>query len=150
MNYLGQSARLALYTEGEFGRGKSKTAEGILRYGKNPVVAVIDSTSAGRTIKEMVGIDSPVPIVASLSESLKFNPDALVLGTAKSGGQLPETWRRDIILALESGLDVVSGLHDFLADDPQFRDVAYERQRKLLDVRRPPRESTIAFGLAGA
>lgn len=148
MNYLGQSARLALYAEGEFGKGKSKTAEGILRYGKNPVVAVIDSTAAGRTIKEMVGIDSPVPIVSSLDESLKLRPDALVLGTAKAGGELPIEWRKDIVAALENGLDVVSGLHVFLSDVPEIAAAAAKHKRNLLDVRRPPDNLPIAFGLA--
>jgi uncharacterized NAD-dependent epimerase/dehydratase family protein len=148
LNYLDKTAKLVLYCEGEFGRGKSKTAEGILRYSDNPVVAVIDSTAAGRSIKEMVGIDSPVPIVASLKECLSLKPVALVLGTAKAGGHLPEEWRSDIVDALEQGLDVVSGLHDFLADDPVISQAARRHNRRLLDVRRPPEGLPVAFGLA--
>ena len=148
MNYLAQSTRLALYVEGEFGRGKTKTAEGILRYAKNPIACLIDSGTAGKTVHEVVGIDSPAPIVKSLAASLKYKPNALVLGTAKSGGQLPTEWRRDIISALENGMDVVSGMHDFLSDDPEISAVASKEGRKLLDVRRAPDGLPIAFGLA--
>ncbi len=148
MNYLDKTAKLVLYCEGEFGRGKSKTAEGILRYSDNPVVAVIDSTAAGKTTREMVGIDTAVPILSSLQECLSFDPDALVLGTAKAGGHFPDEWRADIVDALEKGLDVVSGLHDFLADDPIISETAARHNRRLLDVRRPPDSLPIAFGLA--
>jgi uncharacterized NAD-dependent epimerase/dehydratase family protein len=148
LNYLDKTAKLVLYCEGEFGRGKSKTAEGILRYSDNPIVAVIDSSAAGRSTMEMVGIESAVPIVSSLKECLSLRPDALVLGTAKSGGHLPEEWRSDIVAALEQGLDVVSGLHDFLVDDPVINKAARQNNRRLLDVRRPPESLPIAFGLA--
>ena len=52
--YLKPNTRLAVYAEGEFGKGRSKTAEGVLRYGKNPIAAVIDSTAVGKTIKESI------------------------------------------------------------------------------------------------
>jgi uncharacterized NAD-dependent epimerase/dehydratase family protein len=148
LNYLARTARLALYVEGEFGKGKSKTAEGILRYGDNPIVAVIDSTAVGRSVRDLVGIDSAAPIVACLEDCKQFAPDALVLGTAKSGGQLPESWRKDILKALDMGLDVVSGLHDFLSDDPEINAAAKRAGKRLLDVRRSPEDLPIAFGLA--
>lgn len=145
---MARTARLALYVEGEFGRGKSKTAEGILRYGNNPIAAVIDSTAVGRSIQDVVGIDSSAPIVASLEECRQFAPDALVLGTARAGGQLPEIWRVDILKALEMGLDIVSGLHDLLSDDPEISAAAEKAGKRLLDVRRSPENLPIAFGLA--
>ncbi len=148
MKYLSQATKIAVYVEGELGRGKSKTAEGVLRYGKNPVVAVIDSTVAGRSIQEIVGIDSPAPIVASLKEALNFRPQALLLGTAKSGGQLPEEWREDILTALRNGLDIVSGLHHFLSEDEEIANVAKENNCQLYDVRRPPDSLPIADGRA--
>ncbi len=148
MNYLAQSTRLALYVEGEFGKGKTKTAEGILRYAKNPIACLIDSETAGRSVMEVVGIDSPVPIVASIEDSLRLEPKALVLGTARAGGVLPQAWRRDIVLALENGMDIVSGMHDFLSDDPQISAAAARVGCRLLDVRRAPDSLPIAFGLA--
>src|SRR5262249_11307500 len=136
--YYSQKARLAIYAEGEFGKGHSKTAEGVIRYGKNPVAAVIDSTEAGKTVEDVTGIPSPAPIVASLTEALNYKPDALLLGTAWTGGHLPDAWKPDIIAAIKSGLDVINGLHDFLSDDPDISRCAELHQRALLDVRRPP------------
>lgn len=143
--YYNQQARLAIYAEGEFGKS-SKTAEGVLRYGKNPVVAVIDSTNTGKTVKDLTGIACEAPIVGSVDESLSLKPDALLLGSAFQGGALPPHWRGDILKAINSGLDVINGLHDFLAEDPEFSKAAQLGKRKLLDVRRPPDSLPVASG----
>ncbi len=146
--YLKPSARLAIYAQGEFGKGHSKTAEGVIRYARNPIAAVIDKSEAGNSVKSAVGIECPAPIVASIEDALQHKPDALLLGTAWTGGHMPESWREDIITALENGLDVVNGLHDFLSDDPKIVAVAQEHKKLLLDVRRPPDNIPVAAGLA--
>lgn len=146
--YLSPGARLAIYAEGEFGKGRSKTAEGVLRYAKNPIAAVIDSTSAGKSIKEAVNIDCPAPIVGSLEEALAYKPDAFLLGTAWSGGRLPEAWRTDIKKAIANGLDVVNGLHDMLCDDREIADLAAKHGKRLLDVRKAPDNLPVGEGLA--
>ena len=148
MKYIDANARLALYAEGEFGKGRSKTAEGVMRYGQNPIAAVIDSTAVGKTIQELVNIDCPAPIVASIKDSLVHKPNVLLLGTATTGGSLPAAWKADIILAIENGLDVVNGLHDFLEDDPEIEAAAAAHGRLLLDVRKAPEGLPISSGLA--
>ncbi|HEY9790482.1 MAG TPA: DUF1611 domain-containing protein [Candidatus Obscuribacterales bacterium] len=145
--YYSQNARLAIYAEGEFGKS-SKTAEGVLRYAKNPVVAVIDSRQAGKTVQEVTGIPCQVPIVGSLGECLSLKPDALLLGSAWQGGALPPQWRPDILQAIASGLDIINGLHDFLVDDPEIATAAKSKQSRLLDVRRTPEKLPIASGRA--
>lgn len=50
--------------------------------------------------------------------------------------------------ALEKGLDVVNGLHDFLADDAEIAALAKKLNRRLYDVRRPPEALPVANGLA--
>lgn len=146
--YLKPSARLAIYAPGELGKGHSKTAEGVMRYARNPIAAVIDKTEVGNTVMSATGIDCPAPIVGSIEDALAHKPDALILGTAWTGGHLPEAWRKDIITALENGLDVVNGLHDFLANDDQISAVAKQHKKLLLDVRRPPDNIPVASGLA--
>lgn len=147
--YYSQTARLAIYAEGELTKGKAKTAEGVLRYAKNPVVAVIDSKEAGKKVGDITWIsDSQVPIVGSVKESLAYKPDALLIGVAWSGGRLPAAWRADIMEALKSGMDVINGLHDFLSDDDEIAKVAKENGRKLIDVRRPPENLPIGTGKA--
>ncbi|CAN5324695.1 DUF1611 domain-containing protein [soil metagenome] len=146
--YLKPSARLAIYAQGEFGKGHSKTAEGVIRYARNPIAAVIDKSEVGNSVKSATGIECAAPIVASIEEALQHKPDALLLGTAWTGGHMPESWRHDIITALENGLDVVNGLHDFLADDEKIVAAANKNKKLLLDVRRPPDNIPVAAGLA--
>jgi len=146
--YYSQEAPLILYAQDQFGKGQSKTAEGVLRYGKNPVLAVIDRTQAGKMVKDVVPIASNVPIVASLSEALRLKPQALMIGTAWIGGHLPEIWRPDLLTALENGLDIINGLHDFLSDDPEMTALAARHNCRLLDVRRSPQVLPVASGKA--
>ena len=47
------SERLAIFAEGLFAKHSGKTAHGVIRYGNRDVVAVIDSTCAGRTANEV-------------------------------------------------------------------------------------------------
>lgn len=146
--YLRPTARLAIYAQGQFGKGHSKTAEGVIRYADNPIAAVIDSSESGKTVKSVVGIDCPAPIVPSVEAALEHKPDALLLGTAWIGGELPPAWRNDIITALKGGMDVVNGLHDFLADDHEIAKVAADCKKRLLDVRRPPEKLAVGSGKA--
>lgn len=145
--YYDPNAKLAIYAEGEFGKS-SKTAEGVLRYGKNPVVAVIDSKLSGKKVRDVIGIPSDVPIVGSVKESLNMHPDALLLGSAWAGGALPPHWRPDILTAVESGLDIINGLHDFLSEDVEISKAAKQSDARLLDVRRPPDNLPVATGRA--
>jgi uncharacterized NAD-dependent epimerase/dehydratase family protein len=146
--YLEDTARLALYVQNALGTGRTKTAEGILRYGKNPVVAVVDKSSAGRDLKSVVGIEHEAPIVDSVESARALKAEALVIGTANFGGTLEDFARKDIMTALRLGMDVVNGLHDFLADDPAIAELAQIKGLRLFDVRRPPDNLPIASGKA--
>ena len=141
--------RLVILTEGQFGAHHAKTAYGVIRYGRDDVVAVLDSTQAGRNVDEFLpGHD--IPIVASLDEALALAspPDALLIGIAPTGGKLPAAWRATILEAIAAGLDVLSGLHTFLGDDPEFAAAAAARGTAIVDCpatarphgdrRRPP------------
>jgi uncharacterized NAD-dependent epimerase/dehydratase family protein len=146
--YLEDTARLALYVQNALGTGRTKTAEGILRYGKNPVVAVVDKSSAGRDLESVIGIKYDAPIVDSVESARALKADAMVIGTANFGGTLEDSARKDIMTALQCGMDVVNGLHDFLSDDPAIAGLAQKNGRRLFDVRRPPENLPIAAGKA--
>lgn len=134
--------RIAILAEGSFGPFSAKTAVGVLRYSPDTVVAVIDSAHAGQTAEQVLGsqIGAGVPVVADVATALAYNPDTLLIGIAPIGGKLPEAWRPGIILALEHGLTVVSGLHFFVGDDPELAAVANAHNATIWDVRRPPDE----------
>ena len=142
--------RLVILAEGNFGYHHGKTAMGVIRFGQDKVLAVIDSTQAGRNVREWLGDTGrwDIPIVASLSDALGFLPRAngLLIGIAPTGGQLPDEWRAVILAAIRSGLDIHSGLHTLLGDDPEFADAARSAGVRLIDYRRPPERMVTSAG----
>ena len=139
--------RLVILTEGHFGPHHGKTAMGVIRYGTDPIVAVLDSSIAGRNVSEWLpGKD--IPAVATLAEALAVPdpPDTLLIGIAPTGGRLPDEWRRIILAAIDAGMDIHSGLHTFLGDDPEFAAAAAARRVEIVDFRRPPTRMNTAVG----
>ncbi len=132
--------RIAVLAEGAFGPHTSKTAVGLIRFSRDPVVAIIDSTKAGHTADEFIGIGENIPIVASIDEAMQFQPTTLILGTSPMGGQIPEEWKEIIRKAITLGLNVESGMHQFLSDIPEFAGLAKQHGVKLVDYRRVPNE----------
>jgi uncharacterized NAD-dependent epimerase/dehydratase family protein len=142
------SRRLVILTEGQWHVHNAKTATGVIRYGQDVVVALLDSTIAGRNVDEWLpGHD--IPAVATLDEALaspRGRPDALLIGIAPTGGRFPEAWRTTILAAIRAGLDILSGLHTFLGDDPEFGAAAREAGVTIVDYRRPPERMETAVG----
>ena len=139
--------RLVILTEGQFGPHHAKTAMGVIRYATDPTVAVLDSTIAGRNVAEWLpGHD--IPIVATLDEALALPnpPDTLLIGIAPTGGRLPDEWRATILAAIDQGLEVHSGLHTFLGEDPDFSAAAAAKGVRIVDYRRPPERKETAVG----
>ena len=117
----------------------AKTAHGVIAYGNDPVVAVIDPSCAGKRVCDVVPhlAQCDAPIVASLQEALPFAPSALLIGTAPIGGAL-DALRDGVLEAIGAGLDVVSGLHTMLAEDAELAHAAHERGVRLYDLRAVP------------
>ena len=138
--------RYAILSEGHFGELPSKTAMGVIRYGSDAVVAVLDSTQAGRNVRDWLGEPYDIPVVATLAEALAYRPTALLIGIAPQGGKIPPAWRAVIRAAIESGLDIVSGLHEFVSDDPEFSAAARARGVEIVDHRRPPDRLEVSSG----
>ena len=142
-----QPRRLLILTEGQFRAHNAKTAMGVIRYGADEMVALLDSSIAGRNVREWLpGHD--IPAVATLDEALALpvRPDTLLIGIAPTGGKLPSDWRSIILDALRAGLDVHSGLHTFLGDDPEFAAAAAASGASIVDYRRPPERNETAVG----
>jgi uncharacterized NAD-dependent epimerase/dehydratase family protein len=131
--------RLVILTEGQFGIHDAKTAMGVIRYGRDTIVAILDSTMAGRNLREFLP-SFDIPFVGSLGEALSrpTRPDGLLIGIAPTGGKLPPTWRATILEGIRAGLDIHSGLHQFLGDDPEFAAAAVATGTRIVDYRRPP------------
>jgi uncharacterized NAD-dependent epimerase/dehydratase family protein len=139
--------RLVILTEGQWHVHNAKTAMGVIRYGTTPVVALLDSAVAGRNVAEWLpGHD--IPIVATLADALALPdpPTALLIGIAPTGGKFPAEWRAVILDALRAGLDVLSGLHTLLGDDPEFAPAARASGARIVDFRRPPEREETSVG----
>ena len=84
--------RLIILTEGHTEPVTGKTATCVVRYRPEQVVALLDSTQAGRTTQELLSVGGDIPIVASLDDAPLAN--ALMLGIAPSGGRIPPACAR--------------------------------------------------------
>jgi uncharacterized NAD-dependent epimerase/dehydratase family protein len=141
------SEKLAIFAEGLFAKHNGKTAHGVIRYGAREVVAVIDSTQAGRTADQVVPFClRPVPIVASLPEAVEHGARALLVGVAPTGGKLDPAWRSTLLEAIASGLHVEAGLHTQLSEDAELRRAATRKGIALRDLRATPSDLTVPEG----
>ena len=116
-----------------------KTALGVLRYRRDDVVAILDSTRAGES-------DDGVPVVATVEDALPFRPTTALVGVATQGGRFPPAWIELLRQCIAAGIDIENGLHVFLADDPELRELADARGVVLRDLRRPPADLSTATG----
>ncbi len=138
--------RYLILADGAFGVHSSKTAVGCIRFTPEQVVAVLDTVTAGRTVQDVLGFGGAIPVVASVAAGMALQPNILLIGIAPSGGQLPEAWRPVLRAALEAGLHIWSGLHVFIGDDPEFRELAQRRGVEIRDVRKPPADLPVSAG----
>jgi len=142
--------RFTILAEGAFGVESAKTAASAIRYLPERVSSILDSGHAGRDVAEVIGFGAGIPILSTLAAALERDPrpDALLIGIAPQGGALPDAWRPLLEEALREGLDVWSGLHTFLGDDPALAALARERGRALVDLRKPPGRLPVGTGRA--
>ncbi|MCO6045526.1 DUF1611 domain-containing protein [Aeoliella sp. ICT_H6.2] len=132
---------IVILTDGASRSSSAKTATGLLRYRQQDIAAVLDRSEKGTTTGQLFGVGGDIPVVGSVAEAP--DADALFIGIAPAGGKLPEAWKPIMLEAISSGVDIVSGLHDFLVNDGQLVAAASQHEAKLIDVRRN-REHTVA------
>jgi uncharacterized NAD-dependent epimerase/dehydratase family protein len=80
------------------------------------------------------------------SEAVARGARSMVIGVAKVGGRILDSWLPSLLEGLESGLDLISGMHTRLTSTPVLVAAANRYQRRLIDVRTPPRDIPIASG----
>jgi uncharacterized NAD-dependent epimerase/dehydratase family protein len=136
--------------EGAFATLNGKTAHGLVRFTRRyKIRGVIDSTCAGRDAGEVLdGKPCGIPILSNLAEALQANSNQaqyFVIGLAPEGGKLPESYRQIVAAAIRAGLNIDSGLHEFLSDDPHFSALAQKHGVQIRDVRKPPERKDLHF-----
>jgi uncharacterized NAD-dependent epimerase/dehydratase family protein len=71
---------------------------------------------------------------------------SLVIGIAAIGGAIPELWHPALVEALEAGLDLISGMHTRLQSVALIAQTAERLERRLINVREPPKNIPIGTG----
>jgi uncharacterized NAD-dependent epimerase/dehydratase family protein len=145
--------RAIVYCEGAFNTTNGKTAHGLVRRSERyDVVCVIDSGWAGQDAGQVLdGRPGGIPLVEDLTAALALATEGgggathFVIGLAPDGGRLPASARAAVQAALEAGLHVDSGLHDFLGDDPELTALAAAHGAVIRDVRRTPPRTELHF-----
>ena len=128
-----------VYADRLYGCADGKTAHGLVRYSKRfNISCVIDSTlKEGDAGLILDGKKRDIPLYNSLEKALKITKaDNFIVGAVSEGGVLPKGYDKAIISALENNLNVISGLHEFVSDNPKFAKIAEKNNCKIIDVRK--------------
>src|SRR4051794_40926078 len=113
---------------------------GVLRYRRDDVAAILDSTRAdGDT-------EGGVPVVRTVADAKQYEPNTALVGVATQGGRFPPAWLDLLKECIEAGLDIENGLHVFLSEDPNLEELAHAHGVELRDLRKPPRDLSTATG----
>jgi len=132
-----------VYCEANFGRLDGKTANGLVRHSqKYEILSIIDSEKAGLDAGEILdGKPNGIPIYSDLAGAIggaEDIPEYLIYGMAPSSGMLSKNERTIVLDAIGLGMNIVSGLHEFLSDDAEFAEASRVNGVRLIDVRKPP------------
>lgn len=142
-----------VYCEGAFSTPNGKTAHGLVRRtSRYHLLSVVDSRHAGGDAGTILD-DRPkgMPVFRSIPEAVEAagageRPAThLVIGLAPDGGRFSPEARKDVIGAVDMGLHVDSGLHDFLSEDDEIRTLAEQRGVTIRDVRKTPPRKELHF-----
>ncbi|MBL1214316.1 MAG: DUF1611 domain-containing protein [Ignavibacteriae bacterium] len=142
-----------VYCEGAYNTTNGKTAHGLVRFTKRyDVRCVIDSRYAGKDSGLVLdGKENGIPIIAALKDAVKYirengeEPTHFVVGLAPDGGRLSEEAEKDVRKALRLGLNVDSGLHDFLTEKRKMRELAAKHNVVIRDIRKPIHRDDLHF-----
>lgn len=140
-----QKRKFILYAQNRLHPLGSKTANGLILFRQEEIQVIVDASKAGMTAQDVLGYGGSIPIVAHVSEALKYDADTLAIGIAPIGGAVNRDWIPEIKLALESGLEVWAGLHEFVGDIEELLPF----QHLIWDVRKSPADLEIAKGKWG-
>lgn len=142
-----------VFCEGVFGTPNGKTAHGLVRRTKRyRILSVIDSKNSYKDSGEILdgrpnGISIFPDLLTAMENSQKTGlyPTHFVVGLTPDGGRLNPEHRSSVLEAIRSGLNVDSGLHDFLSEDEEMSRLAQEYNVEIRDVRKPPPRSALHF-----
>jgi uncharacterized NAD-dependent epimerase/dehydratase family protein len=128
----------------------AKTAHGLIRgTDRFTILALIDEKSAGKDAGEVLdGTNRAIPIFKTISDFIKTSgqkPKYCIVGVATKGGVIPDSLRALLKDALDNGLSIVNGLHEYVSDIPELATFAQQRGLEIIDVRKPKKVKDLHF-----
>ncbi|MBI4649637.1 MAG: DUF1611 domain-containing protein [Bacteroidia bacterium] len=134
-----------VYCEGAFNTPNGKTAHGLVRFTERyKVLSVIDSRYAGQDAGNILdNRPNGIPVVADIHEAIRYSSETdypatyFVIGLAPDGGRMDLNTQKAIPKAINYKLNIDSGLHDYLQNDPDITCLARQANIKLRDIRKP-------------
>ncbi len=132
-----------IYCEEQFGLIDGKTASGLIRQSDTyQIVGVLDSSLTGQDTGEVLGDKkNNIPIFANLRaalDALPEIPNCYIYGKAPLDARISSEERFLILEAMEEGMDIINGLHEFFSDDAEFSHMAEQCNVQIRDIRKPP------------
>jgi uncharacterized NAD-dependent epimerase/dehydratase family protein len=137
-------------SHGVYRQTYGKVAHGLIRGSDRfRVLAIVDPEAAGEDAGELLdGRRREIPVVSTIDEAMAVaptRPQICVVGVATHGGRFTPELRELILEAVQAGLSVVNGLHDYAADDAEIAAEAARRKVELIDLRRPKPKNELHF-----
>ena len=138
-----------ILTNGLLATDNAKTAHGLIRGTERyQIIGVIDAPTAGRDAGEVLdGKPRQIPVFNALDTALAQieKADCLIIGIATPGGIMPDDMLDIVKMAIQNGLSIVNGLHDYLSDNPEITALAAQHDVTLTDIRRPKLRKDLHF-----
>ena len=101
---------------------------------------------AGQVRLPGCAVDLGVPDL-TVAGAASTGVNSLIIGVALIGGELPQHWLAVVKEAIDAGMDIVSGMHTRLKDDPELVKAAGRSGSRLVDVREPPDNIPVCTGI---
>lgn len=141
-----------VFADGAFTTPNGKTAHGLVRFTERyDIIGVIDHLFSGKDAGEVLdGKANGIPIFSNLEDAvrelgLENGQVSFVVGLAPDGGRLPPEAKTTIKNALQMGMNIDSGLHDFLHKDIELMAIAEQHGSRVRDIRRTPDRDQLHF-----
>lgn len=131
--------RAIVYADRLYTTTDGKTAHGLIRYCRRyDITAVVDTTlPPGDAGQLLDGTPNGIPLIPSLQTAIdQTNPDTFIIGAVSEGGTLPAGYEHAVETALTHGLNIVSGLHEFISDKPHCVSLAKRHHCTITDIRK--------------
>jgi uncharacterized NAD-dependent epimerase/dehydratase family protein len=137
-------------TNGLLTSSDAKTAHGLIRGTERfKIVGIVDcAATTGKDAGELLdGTNRNIPVFENFESAIASlsNVHYLVIGVATVGGKLPGNMLEVVIKAINAGVSIVNGLHEYLNEKPEVVALANSKGVTLIDIRKPKSREDLHF-----